>query len=201
MGNVKNTEIVFVLDKSGSMSHIKTDAIGGFNNFVQEQLKLEGDTDVTLVLFDHEVQVLEGVTELTEETYRPSGMTALLDAIGVGIDNQLEDLARKSEDDKPNVIVAIMTDGFENSSKEYTKERINEMITEQTANDWQFIFLGANIDAVGTARDLGINAKFAGGFVADGDGGSKAILHASEMVMSYRSTGQMSSYADVTKED
>lgn len=193
----KRTEIVFILDRSGSMNRIKDDAIGGYNSFIEEQLKLDGEERVRLVLFNEKVEIFEGLHELDEKTYIPRGSTALLDAIGIGIADVKESLSLVDNEEEVDVIVAIMTDGQENSSKEYSKQLINDMISEQTEKGWQFIFLGANIDAVGTAKDLGINAKFAGGFIADSKGMGMAMLNANEMVMSYRSTGEMRSYEDV----
>lgn len=192
------TEIVFILDKSGSMQSIKTDAIGGFNAFVEEQLKGEGETNVTLVLFDNHIETLIGVHELTEATFKPSGLTALIDAIGTGIDGFNKSISEKSPQEQPdNVIFAIMTDGYENASKLYTVEAVRNKIENMKNRDYQFLFLGANIDAVGTAKGLGINSDFAGDFHASGAGVKSAMLHASEMVMSYRSTGQMEKYIDV----
>ena len=193
----KRTEIVFILDRSGSMNRIKDDAIGGYNSFIKDQLALDGEERVRLVLFDDKVEIFEGLHELDEKTYVPRGATALLDAIGIGVADVKESLSLIDSDEEVDVIVAIMTDGQENASKEYTKQAINEIISEQTEKGWQFIFLGANIDAVGTARDLGINEKFAGGFIADSKGMGTAMLNANEMVMSYRSTGEMKSYEDV----
>lgn len=204
------TEIVFILDKSGSMWGIKQDAIGGFNSFVEEQKKLDGEAKMTLVLFSsscyktpsHQV-VFEGrdineVELLSEETFIPSGGTALLDTIGNMIDSVGNRLSKTHEDEKPeNVVFAILTDGQENSSREYTRSIIMDKISHQTDKyNWQFIYLGANQDAIGEATSLGIKGIHAGNFVADGFGTKSAILNASEMVMSYRSTGQMMSYMD-----
>jgi uncharacterized protein YegL len=201
------TEIVFVLDKSGSMQSIKDDAIGGFNSFIEEQRKVEGETKMSLVLFDDGVHTMYdgadiGTVEgLTAHTFVPSGMTALLDAIGLSIDNLGKRLSITTEAERPeNVIIAIMTDGQENMSREYTKQRINEMVSHQTKEyNWQFIFLGANIDSVATAKSFGISADYAGSFVAKGQGASNAMLRTSEMVTSYRTMGVMDSYADVSK--
>ena len=204
------TEIIFILDKSGSMWSIKQDAIGGFNSFVEEQKKLEGEAKVTLVLFSsgyigtpsHKV-VFEGkdiheVEPLNETTYIPSGGTALLDAIGTMIDSVGNRLSSTHEYEKPeNVIFAILTDGEENSSREYSRDVVFNKVSHQTAKyNWQFIYLGANQDAIGEAGSLGIKGAYAGNFVADGLGTKTAILNASEMVLSYRATGQMMSYVD-----
>lgn len=172
------TEIVFILDKSGSMQSIKTDAIGGFNAFLEEQKKVEGSANMTVILFDSYVHTLvdgkdiQEVEGLTEQTFVPSGMTALLDAIGVGIDNLSKRLSETEEDSKPeNVIFAIMTDGHENVSEEYTHSIIKTKIENmQREKDWEFLFLGANIDAVGTARGLGIKDNLSMNFVADAKG-------------------------------
>jgi len=202
MGNVKKTEIVFVLDKSGSMNTIKDDAIGGFNEFVKSQLELEGETNVTLVLFDNEIEVHNDIHELNADTYIPSGMTALLDAIGTGVSNLRSKMDNMEKEEMPdNVIFVIMTDGQENSSKEYTKEGIELIIKEHTEkHDWQFIFLGANIDSVSTAKGLGIRADFAGDFAYSASGASQAFFGATKMATSYRSNGVMDSYADATKD-
>lgn len=199
------TEIVFVLDKSGSMNGIKSDAIGGFNAFVEDQKKQEGEVRLTLVLFDsgvvttYESADIETVEDLNGQTYTPYGGTALLDAIGVAVDGLGSRLNTFSEADKPeNVVVVIMTDGEENSSKEYNKKVIQEKVKHQTEKyDWQFIFLGANIDAVKTAESYGISGAFAGDFKATEDGASKAMTLASGMISSYRITGDMLKYNDV----
>lgn len=191
------TEIVFILDKSGSMHSIKSDAIGGFNAFVKDQLEQEGETKVTLVLFDDKIETLVDVYELTDATYKPSGLTALLDAIGLGIDNLTKRLS-ESEIQPKNVVFAIMTDGHENASREYSADMVRNKIKNlQSEKDWQFIFLGANIDAVGTATNLGIKADFAGDFFAKGNGASTAMLNMSEMTSVYRATGKMASYNSV----
>lgn len=202
----ETTEIVFILDKSGSMHGIKNDAIGGFNAFLEEQKKADGDTKMTVILFDHNIDVLvdgediNKVAELNDVTYKPIGGTALLDAIGMGIDSLNKRISEMSPDEQPSkFIFAIMTDGEENSSRQYGSKQIKNKIQNMTnQKEYQFIFLGANIDAVETAGNLGIRADFAGQFVAKGDGGSKAMLHANEMVMSYRSMGTMSSYVDAS---
>lgn len=202
------TEIVFILDNSGSMQSIKDDAIGGYNAFIEDQRKAEGETNVTLILFDTQVtKVYEGakiqdVPVLTPHDYVPQGMTAMNDAIGTAIDSLGARLSATNQAERPeNVIFAIMTDGQENSSREYSGQQVKDKVTHQTEKyDWQFIFLGANIDSKSTARGLGINANFAGDFVAKGQGASTAMLHAKEMVMSYRSTGTMQSYDEVSGE-
>lgn len=203
------TEIVFILDRSGSMYNIASDAIGGFNSFLAEQKAVEGDTKMTLILFDTNVEVLHDgvdineVEELNKATYKPNGMTALLDAIGTGVDGLNKRVSEMSPEEQPtNFIFAIMTDGAENMSRIYTSKQIKNKIQNMTGQrDYQFIFLGANIDAVETANSFGIDKAMAGQFTASGNGSSKAMLHASEMVTSYRSTGVMDSYVDVSSID
>ena len=202
---MSKTEIVFILDKSGSMHSIKNDAIGGFNNFIEEQKKIDGKVNLTLVLFDsyvnqQEVKDINSIEPLNEIVYKPSGGTALVDAIGKSIDNLNKRLSEQPVDEQPdNIIFAIMTDGEENMSIGYSAEQVKNKIENMRTRDYQFIFLGANIDAVETAKGLGIDDKMAGQFVAKGAGASSAIMNASEMVMSYATTGKMLSYDDAVK--
>lgn len=203
------TEIVFILDKSGSMNSIKDDAIGGFNSFLEEQKKAEGKAKMSVILFDDTVQTISDGVDINEvkpldkTTFIPSGLTSLLDAIGLGIDNLNKRISESPEDEKPsNVIFAIMTDGHENSSMEYQPLQIKHKVESmQKEKDYQFIFLGANIDAVGTAEGLGINRKFTGQFVADGYNTRKAMKNVNDMTTSYRTQGVMSSYQVVDSQN
>lgn len=166
------TEIVVVADKSGSMANVRADAIGGFNTLVVDQQKEKVDEAyLTLILFDTtyvvgDRQRIWDVKPLTTETYRPSGGTALLDALGRAITETGARLAALSEDERPDqVIVAIITDGEENASQEHTKKQIKELIEHQQEKyDWKFVYLGANQDAFSEARGLGIDIRK--GFVA-----------------------------------
>lgn len=163
------TEIVCVLDRSGSMSSIREDAIGGFNTMIEGQradLQDGEECNVSVYLFDNAYEPLyEGVDllecDLLDDTnFVPRGSTALLDAVGRTIDAVGARLAATDEDDRPeNVVVAIITDGAENCSKEYSYERVAEMIDHQTTKySWDFMFLAANIDANAVASRLNINA-------------------------------------------
>lgn len=202
------TEIVFILDNSGSMQSIKDDAIGGYNAFIEDQRKAEGETTVTLILFNtnvakvYEGEKIQNVTTLTAQDYIPQGMTAMNDAIGTAIDSVGGRLNATNEAERPeNVIFAIMTDGQENASREYSGQQVKDKVTHQTDTyNWQFIFLGANIDSKKTASGLGIRADFAGDFVAKGDGLSRSMASVSSMTMGYRSTGTMQSYDEVVGE-
>lgn len=172
------TEMVFVLDRSGSMSGLAADTIGGFNELIEKQKKIEGDAYVTTVLFDHEYEVLhdhvalEEVAPLTDREYFARGSTALLDAVGRTIDTVGARLAAAPEEERPaHVVFVITTDGMENSSREYTAQRVRGMIEHQQQKySWQFVFLGANMDAVSEARKLGISAKYAADFTPSHSG-------------------------------
>lgn len=159
------TEIVIVLDESGSMSSCKSDTIGGFNEFLSTQKKIKGEANVTLVKFSDYYKVvndgtaLEHVSPLNESNYTPSYSTALLDAVGRTINSVGNRLSLLPEDQRPEkVIFAVITDGYENASKEFTREKIFEMVTHQkTKYNWEFLFLGADIDAWG--KEIGITSN------------------------------------------
>lgn len=160
---MKYTEIVFLIDASGSMAHLASDTIGGFNGFVESQQSLEGKAILTTVLFDSAWRVLHDgvdineVKPMTTSDYRVGGMTAILDAIGQTI-QRVQDRHDELGSEKPEkVLFVITTDGEENSSRQYKKSDIEKMIKHQTnGHGWEFIFLGANMDAVKTANDIGI---------------------------------------------
>lgn len=158
------TEIIFLLDRSGSMSGLETDTIGGFNSFIQRQKELEGETLISTVLFDDKYEILWdgkdiGEVELSSKEYYVRGSTALLDAIGKTILDVSYRICGYEKDKRPdNVIFVITTDGMENSSKEFTYENVKKLILhQQKLNDWSFIFLGANIDVIKEASNLGID--------------------------------------------
>ena len=158
------TEIVFVLDRSGSMSGLEKDTIGGFNSMLDRQKAENGDAVVSTVLFDHESQVIHDrvpiakVEPLTQQQYFTRGSTALLDALGGAI-HHIGNVHRYArEEDRPEkTIFIITTDGFENASRQYSAEKVRAMVKhEQEKYGWEFLFLGANIDAITVARDYGI---------------------------------------------
>ena len=161
------TEIVFILDRSGSMSGLETDTIGGYNAMLAQQKKEEGEALVSTVLFDHETRVihdrvrLDQVEELTPEEYYVRGTTALLDALGGAIHHigNVHKYAR-DEDRPEKTLFIITTDGMENASHIYTYEKVREMVERQKEKyHWEFIFLGANIDAVQVAGRFGVQAS------------------------------------------
>jgi hypothetical protein len=189
------TEIAFVLDRSGSMNAIAGDAIGGFNTFLTQQQALPGEARLTLVLFDHEYLVVQdnagihGVAPLDDKSYVPRGMTALLDAVGRTVDTMGQRLAATPEAQRPGqVILAILTDGMENASRDYTYARLSEMIRHQQEKyNWEFIFLAANQDAIAAAGALSIQAKDAIAFDATGQGVRLAMARMSEETTRRRS--------------
>lgn len=171
------TELVYILDRSGSMAGLESDTIGGFNSMLAKQQKLPGDCRVTTVLFDHQLQLLhdridlEAVRPLTSADYYVGGMTALLDAIGTTIakiDNAQAFVAKGKQ--RPKVLVVIITDGYENSSKGFSAPLIKSMVESKKELGWEFVFLGANIDSVETAGAFGIDSDFAVDYVADKQG-------------------------------
>jgi hypothetical protein len=177
------TDISIVLDRSGSMDSIRQDTIGSFNTFLEDQNTVPGEATISLVQFDDQYEVvyraiaLHEAPELTMQTYVPRGSTALLDAIGRTIDETGHRLAAMLEAGRPeNVIFVILTDGEENSSRHYPPERINEMIRHQRdVYNWQFVFLGANQDAIMTASRLGIASAQAMTFAASPAGTQAAM--------------------------
>ncbi|HWP21614.1 MAG TPA: vWA domain-containing protein [Candidatus Cryosericum sp.] len=172
------TELVFVLDRSGSMSGLESDTIGGFNAMLEKQKALSGDCVVTSVLFDDRYELLHdrirlaGVAPLTSEAYYVRGNTALLDAIGRTIDKIGGVQQHTAPDEQAEkVLFVIITDGMENSSREYRYERVREMIERQKERyGWEFLFLGANIDAISVASRFGIAPDRAVTYCPDGEG-------------------------------
>lgn len=195
----ESTELVFILDKSGSMSGLESDTIGGFNAMLAKQKRLDGDCRVTTVLFDHEYSLLhdradvQAVTPITEREYAVGGSTALLDAVGRTInkiDNALRNTAVEYRPDK--VVFVIITDGAENASVEYNLRQVRQMIRRQSeGGNWNFLFLGANIDAVEAAASIGIEAKRAANFRADSAGVKKNFNVLDEVICSFRNCKSM----------
>ena len=163
------TELVFILDRSGSMDNLVSDTIGGFNSMIESQKKEPGEAYVTTVLFDDHYELLHDhinlkeIQPITDKEYYTRGCTALLDAVGKTINSIGARLNNTPEKERPDkVIFVIMTDGYENASNEFTKTQVKEMIEHQQSKySWTFMFLGADIDAVGEAQSLGINPDFA----------------------------------------
>ena len=195
------TEIVFILDRSGSMAGLEKDTIGGFNAMIEKQKKEPGEALVSTVLFDNETQVvhdrveLQDINQMTEKEYYVRGCTALLDSVGGAIHHigNVHKYAR--EEDRPErTLFVITTDGMENASRQYSYEQVREMIRSQKEkHGWEFIFLGANIDAAKEAARFGIDADRAANYHADHKGTAVIYEAVSEAVCSVRACRPMSS--------
>lgn len=188
------TELVFILDKSGSMAGLEADTIGGYNAMLKKQQQAEGEAIVTTVLFDHEYDLLhdriniKGISPLTEKDYEVRGSTALLDAIGFTIGKIVNVQKRTREEEQAEkVLFVITTDGMENASREFTADKIKKMVQYQKEKyAWEFLFLGANIDAISTAARFGIEEDFAVEYHADATGTQINYEAVSEAVSSLR---------------
>lgn len=188
------TEIIFILDMSGSMEGLEKDTIGGFNALIAKQKRETGEAKVTTVLFNDQYELLHdridlsGVAPLTDKEYVVGGSTALLDAIGSTIQKLVNVQKRTSEEQQAEkVMFVITTDGQENASSEYDYRKIKTMISRQKEKyGWEFIFLGANIDAVGTAKDFGISEDRAVNYHADEKGTQLNYQVLNETVSSFR---------------
>ena len=194
--NNQLTELVFILDRSGSMHGLEKDTLGGFNSMMEKQKKGEGNALVTTVLFDTEIDVLhdrlplKSVRPMTEEDYVAGGCTALLDAVGSTIHRigTVHKYARP-EDVPAHTLVVIITDGEENSSRFYDYEDVRHMVErEKSKYGWEFIFLGANIDAVEVADRFGISADRAANYHADSEGTQLNYEVVSEAICSLRAS-------------
>ena len=192
--NKNLTELVFILDRSGSMAGLESDTIGGFNALIEKQKKQEGDAFVSVVLFDHESEViydrvdLKKIEPMTDRQYFVRGCTALLDAIGGAVHHigNVHKYAR--EEDRPGkTLFVITTDGLENASRRYGADEVRRMVKrQQEEHGWEFLFLGANIDAVSTASHFGIRPDRAVRYNSDHEGTALNYQVVSEAVCSVR---------------
>lgn len=194
--SIKSTEIIFLLDRSGSMGGLETDTIGGFNGFVKKQSEM-GPTKITTILFDDRYEVLHnGVNAknvvLTKEEYYTRGSTSLLDAIGKTINDVNARLEKTAKDEQPQqIIFVITTDGYENSSKEFTYAKISEMIKlQQEKHHWEFIFMGANIDVATESAKLNIPSANAFSYEASEEGTSRMFKEANSIVNDTRNKNE-----------
>lgn len=191
--NEKLTELVFIVDRSGSMCGLESDTIGGFNATLDSNRKVKGDAVVSTVLFNGETSVLHDrcpigeVPNLTEDDYVPRGNTALLDALGGAIRHIAMVQRYMPESHKPGkTIVVIITDGLENASCEYSLKQVNAMVKEREKAGWEFLFLGANMDAVEEAGRLGIAHDRAATYMADKAGSALAYEAVAQATRSIR---------------
>ena len=193
------TELVFILDRSGSMSGLEKDTIGGFNSMIEKQKKQEGECYISTVLFDNESEVihdrvkLSEIKPMTEDDYYVRGCTALIDAIGGAIHHigNVHKYARP-EDVPEHTMFIITTDGMENASRRYTSDRVKAMIERQKEKyGWEFLFIGANIDAVETAAQYGINPDRAVNYNADEKGTKILYATVSESICQMRANAPL----------
>lgn len=193
------TEIVFILDRSGSMGGLESDTIGGFNAMIEKQKREEGDALVSTVLFDNDTEVLhdrvdiKNIAPLTDDDYYVRGSTALLDAIGGAIHHigNIHKYAR-DEDVPEHTLFVITTDGMENASRHYSGDRVRKMVERQkTRYGWEFLFLGANIDAVETAREFGISEDRAVNYHSDSVGTQLNYEVLSDTICQVRASGSI----------
>ena len=194
------TELVFILDRSGSMAGLEDDTIGGFNAMIEKQKKEAGEAIVSTVIFDHVSEVIhdrvdiQKIEPMSRNDYYVRGSTALLDAVGKAIHHigNVHKYAR--EEDRPEkTLFVITTDGMENASREYTYPRLKAMIERQKEKyGWEFLFLGANIDAAKEAARFGIDADRAANYHADHTGTAVIYEAVSEAVCSVRAARPMS---------
>ena len=194
------TEIVFILDRSGSMTGLEPDTIGGFNAMIEKQKRESGEALVSTVLFDNETQVIhdrvdiQKINPMTDREYYVRGCTALLDAVGVAIHHMGNVHKYAREEDRPEkTLFVITTDGMENASRKYSYDLLKAMIERQKEKyGWEFIFLGANIDAASEAARFGIRADCAANYHADKKGTAVIYEAMSEAVCNVRANRPMS---------
>ena len=193
------TELVFILDRSGSMAGLESDTIGGFNAMIEKQKKQDGECYVSTVLFDNETEVIHDrvklcdIRPMTDSDYNVRGCTALIDAIGGAIHHigNIHKYARP-EDIPENTMFVITTDGMENASHKYTSDKVKAMIERQKEKyGWEFIFIGANIDAVETAARYGISKDKAVNYNADSKGTNIVYEAVSQAVCCARACGSV----------
>ena len=204
----KYIKIVCLLDRSGSMDSLKSNSIEGFNSFLTEQKKVEGDATMSIILFNNEYlklsdnENIQKVKLLNEKTYVPENTTALNDAICITLENEIDWLSTIPNEERPKrTLCVILTDGFENASKKYNSTQVKEMISDMKENfNWEFIFLGANQDAFATSDSLGISKGNTMGFMATSDGLRGVYASMSSVTTSYRTTTS-DNYDDLLKNE
>lgn len=193
-------QIICILDRSGSMSSLAEDTIGGYNTFLAKQRENSGEAEVTTVLFDNNYELiadavnLQEIENLTSEKYYARGTTALLDALGITITNTLGKMEQKNIcPEKRRVLVLIMTDGLENASREYSKAAVKTLIEETSKNyGWNYIFMGANMDSVSEASAIGISGRNAMNFAHTKRGIAESFDRMSDVADEVRESGSVS---------
>lgn len=189
------THISVILDRSGSMSGLLKETIGGFNTFLKEQQAIDGKATLTLVQFDsgnpyeviHDFMPIKEVPELTETTYVPRGYTPLLDAIGRGI-NDVVDKTAKMDEAPEKIMFIIITDGQENSSHEFSKAQVKKMIDDKTAEKWDFVYLSSDFASIGDAQSYGVSAVNTACYSKSADGTKDMFADASTRAFTCRTS-------------
>ena len=200
------TKIICLIDKSGSMDHLKNDSIGGFNSFLKEQKEIDGICFMDIVLFDTDFKTLVSnmnimeVEGLTKQNYKPNGGTSLLDCVGDTINKEIDRLSENPNNRFDKTLFLILTDGESNSDRNYSKEKIKLMIEEMEEQfKWNFIFLGANQDSFTSSSGIGISAGKSMNWSADSDGISVAYASISKATKLYRTSNQ-ENYENIFKD-
>ena len=199
------TEMVFVIDRSGSMTGLESDTIGGFNSTIKKQKEEEGEAKVTTILFDNRYEVLHDrfdlnqIGEMTEHEYYTRGTTALLDALGRAIRKTVNVQRHLPEEERAeNVVFVVITDGYENASREYSYKDIRRMVKlEQEKYGWEFLFLGANIDAVAEGGRMGFRSDRSVRYMHDGVGTGLVYDSVNNAVTNLRTKKQINDDWDV----
>jgi hypothetical protein len=203
------THISIIIDRSSSMSSMAKEVISGFNSLLNKQIEASGEASMTVVQFDHEYQVLNdfikinNVKKLDINTYSPRGNTALLDAMGKTIEDVRTKINALEDNEKPSkAIFVFITDGEENWSKQYSRERVFEMIEdlkseskEENSIDWDFVFIGANQDAISAGGSFGIARGASLTYASSGDGAKSAFTSLSDGLISYRCATKGAAYS------
>ena len=202
------TELLMILDMSGSMYELRDDTIGGYNSLIEEQKKEDGDAVVTTVLFNHNYTLvhdrvnINDVEPLTSNEYVPNGTTAMLDAIGKAMTSVGQALAAMPEEERPGkVMVTIITDGYENASKEYNWSTIQSMIKEQREKySWIFTFIGADIDTMEVSSNLGIDARLSRSYTKSAVGSRSVYMSVSSAMKKARASTDSLSMEELTED-
>lgn len=182
-GTEKTTEIVFIMDESGSMNSKREEAVKGFNEFISEQKEVPGEANLTLISFDDIVRTIltrkpiEEVNTITDDDFTPSGCTALYDAMGNAF-SQLDEV----NDEDSNIVMVVMTDGKENTSSDFTADEIKEKVKEKKKHDWDILFLSCDIDSFNDAKNIGVDIESTMQYTDSGEGYSKAMRNMSQAV-------------------
>lgn len=204
------TELVFILDKSGSMAGLEKDTIGGFNAMIEKQKKLDGECLVSCVLFDNEQKVIYDrvpvaeVRPMTEDDYTVGGCTALVDALGLSV-KHIGNIHKyiREEDVPEHTVFVITTDGMENASRKYSSDKVKRMVSKKTEKDgWEFLYLAANIDAVETGAAIGIRKERTANYKCDGKGTGLLYETVSEAIYGLRTCKAVDdNWAEVLEKD